>query len=178
MKKYVFSGPTDKQPGGWHQAYIPVYERLFAPHQDTEMDILEIGVDGGYSLIAHSGYFYNARVIGMDINPIPESIVGSKSVLHIQHDAYSQSALDMLAKLRFAVMIDDGPHSIESQEYFVRNYPKLLTYDGIAVVEDVQDIAHIDRLHAALPEGFIGYPIDLRRINNRYDDILFVVTRK
>lgn len=123
-------------------------------------------------------YFPRYKVLGIDINPRPSSLDGS-GIVHLQRNAYEQEQINELAwGPRFDVIIDDGPHSIESQEWFARNYPQLLASDGIAIIEDVQQPEYIQRIADCVPEGFIGYCIDLRHVNGRYDDLLFVIHRK
>lgn len=165
--------PTDHF--GWHAAYLPVYERLFAPFKPRGLSLLEIGTDGGGGLLMYADYFPHGTIYGVDIAPTPASLLGVARVGHFQRDAYTSEAVYAFAKMD--IIIDDGPHSIESQEYFAANYSKALVREGIAIVEDVQDIGHFSRLAKALPLGFIGYGIDLRHDGDRYDNLLFVIER-
>lgn len=177
MTDFKFTVSTDKQPGGWHAAYIPVYERLLAPLKQTQNAVLEIGTDGGGCLLAYQDWFPFARIHGIDINPTPKAIKGQPRIEHWQFDAYTPSAVAAMRSFGpFAVAIDDGPHSLESQLFFVENYPKLLTEDGIAIVEDVQAPEHIAALTEAVRPGCFGFAIDLRQISpTRYDNLLFCV---
>lgn len=81
--------------------------------------------------------------------------------------------------LKFDIIIDDGPHTLESMIFFIENYSKLLEEDGILVVEDVQSIEWIDILKNVVPENLKQYisVYDLRDNKNRYDDILFVIDK-
>lgn len=175
--------PTDHF--GWHAAYLEVYERLFK--SVGHGSVLEIGCDGGGGILSYEEFFSRAgillprRFVSCDISPEPDSLKLHKSVMrtHFQLDAYTQESLSLLSSLGpFSLMIDDGPHTLGSQQWFVQNYPCLLTGDGLAIVEDIQDIAHIQELAKCVREGFMGYAIDLRHVNGRYDDLLFVIQRK
>lgn len=172
--------PTDHF--GWHASYFEVYDRLFCNFRGTGRPILEIGTDGGGGLMSYSEYFSSASIWGMDISPAPEHIKQHTVISHWQINAYSSEAVETASHALkfggFQVIIDDGPHSVESQEFFVRFYPPLLSDTGMAIVEDIQDPTYIERLHRCLPEGFLGYAIDLRLADNRYDSLLFVIQRK
>lgn len=164
----------------WHAAYLGVYERLFERIKHLPHPVLEIGTDGSGGLQMYADYFKNARVFGMDINPIPSAIIGHPKIEHIQIDAYTQEAVSqagLWAGVGYSLICEDGPHYLSTQEFFVANYPQLLHPEGLAVVEDVADISHIPILAAQLPPGFVGFGVDMRHTNGRYDDILFVIQR-
>lgn len=177
--------PTDKF--GWHAAYLPVYERLFKPFLELDSDqfhrairLLEIGTDGGGGLRMYQEYFPYAQITGVDISPIPDAVKDQPRIMHYQEDAYKQSTVALLEAVfhQFDILIDDGPHTLGSQMFFVQNYPHLLTPEGIAIVEDIQDPAHIAQLQSVLPPGFHSMAIDLRHVEpTRYDNLLFCVFR-
>jgi hypothetical protein len=80
---------------------------------------------------------------------------------------------------RFDILLDDGPHTKESMIIFIRNFSRLMTDDGILVVEDVQDINWIPDLGLAVPVELQKYikVYDLREIKGRYDDIVFTIDK-
>ncbi len=177
--------PTDHF--GWHSAYLECYRRLFAPFKELDGDgyeipitLLEIGTDGGGGLRMYQDYFPAGNIVGVDISPTPDAAKGQPRITHLQFDAYTKQAISALELEyeMFEVIIDDGPHTLGSQEFFVQNYPSLLSEDGIAIIEDIQSIEHVPHLAALVPQGFFAMGIDLRSNNGRYDDILLVVFRK
>lgn len=179
MNPFTFTSPTDKMPGAWHGSYCDAYNRLFRPLKETTGDILELGVDGGGSLLAYADYFKNAdHLVGMDIQARPASLDGQDRILFYQGDAYSEYQRLQCNESTFAVLVDDGPHTIGSQIFFVQKYVPFLLPDGIAIIEDVQSPDYIAQLYANLPVGFIGYSVDLRLADNRYDSLLFVIERR
>lgn len=121
-------------------------------------------------------YFPQGAIIGYDIASTPDAAKGIERIAHFQRDAYTAESVKMAGDLDIA--IDDGPHSLGSQEFFVANYPHCLTENGIAIVEDIQDPAHIQHLAARVPGGFFAMGIDLRHVNGRYDDLLLAVWRR
>ena len=79
--------------------------------------------------------------------------------------------------VKFDIMIDDGPHTLESMIFFIKNYLPMLKDDGILIIEDVSSIDWIDKLTNVVPnelKKFIGV-YDLRTNKDRFDDILFVI---
>jgi len=179
IEPFIFKGPTDKLTGAWHKGYPIVMARLLAALKNTEDSVVELGTDGGWPLIAYGEWFQNARkVIGIDISPTPECVQSQSQIEHWQRDAYT---MDTIAKLRgygrFAFLCDDGSHQLGHQEFFVEHYVPLLSEDGIAIVEDLQRPEHVAALHAKLPQGFMGYAIDLRISDSRYDSHIFVAHR-
>lgn len=184
--KFYQITPTDKF--GWHLALLEVYEKLFAPFKALDMDecekavrVMEIGTDGGGGLRMYQDYFPYGMIYGIDIAPTPDAAKDQPRIMHLQADAYTTTMVNAWKQLcpsLFHVIIDDGPHTLGSQEFFVQHYPNLLTPDGIAIVEDIQDWAHVAHLAALVPPGFFTMGIDLRHCNGRYDDILLVIFRK
>ena len=76
-------------------------------------------------------------------------------------------------------MLDDGPHTLESMKQFIKLYSKLMTDNGILIIEDVQSIKWIYILVNEVPEHLKQFikVFDLRRNKNRYDDIVFVIDK-
>ena len=82
-----------------------------------------------------------------------------------------------LKDIKFDLVLDDGPHSLESQIFFVKHYSKLLKDDGILIVEDIQNIDHFKILTDNTPNELKQYikTYDLRKNKNRYDDLVFSI---
>jgi len=77
------------------------------------------------------------------------------------------------------MVLDDGPHSIDSFVSFIRLYSEVLADDGILVIEDIQHPEWLRILSEAVPDNLKAYIeiYDLRQNKNRYDDILFVINK-
>lgn len=180
--RFTFPVPTDHAPGGWHAAYMEVYEKLFAPMKETAYKVVEIGCDGGGGIRSYHDYFPKAHCVSVDISPVPESLNGFPRIRHLQMDAYTKEFVECFFNEDkdegIDVIIDDGPHTLGSQEFFVQHYPKMLAPDGIAIVEDIQAWEHVAHLAALVPQGFFSMGIDLRANSGRYDDILLAIWRK
>jgi len=171
--------------GPWHSNYMEFYERLF--RSVDHGSVLEIGCDGGGGILSYAEWFSRQagimlprQLISCDISPRPESLDANKQITHYQGNAYDGDFIrDVIEKHGpYAVMVEDGPHTLGSQQFFVQHYPPMLTKNGIAIVEDIQHPEHITELYRRLPEGFVGYAVDLRLADSRYDSLLFVIHRK
>lgn len=80
---------------------------------------------------------------------------------------------------QFDIIIDDGPHSLESQIFFLENYLDKVKPNGLLIIEDIQNISDTKILYEKTPSNFQSNIsiIDLRASKNRYDDILFVIKK-
>lgn len=178
---------TDKNT--WH-SYIEVYEELFSSKKVSATNVLEIGIGpsmpNGGSILMWAGYFENARIHAADIIPLssvnPLLIPHPRIHLHTQSDAYNESFFvnTFLSKNeKFDILVDDGPHTIESMVKFIKLYSQVLKEDGIMVIEDVQNIEWVDILRAVTPDHLKPYikVYDRRPVKGRYDDIMFVINR-
>jgi len=166
-------------------SYLDLYETLLSPKKTTAKKVLEIGIDRGGSIKLWSDYFDNATIYGFDIihinNVWSELKHQTNIVLCTSTDAYGDGFFDTLLKkkLKFDVMIDDGPHTLESMKHFIIKYSQLLAEDGILIIEDVAEWEWIDILKGVVPDHLTPYieTYDLRPNKNRYDDIVFVINR-
>lgn len=176
---------TDKNT---NHSYVDAYESLFSGKRETATSVLEIGIGpympNGGSILMWAGYFPNARVHTVDIIPMdtvnPLLIPHPRIHLHVNNNAYHTNFFTntFLSKSeRFDIIVDDGPHTIESMVRFLKLYSQVLKEDGIMVIEDVQNIDWIEILRDCTPEALKPYiqVLDRRSVKGRYDDILFVV---
>jgi hypothetical protein len=95
-------------------------------------------------------------------------------------DAYDETFFNsnFLSKnIKFDVMLDDGPHSVNSQQKFIQLYSQLLTENGILIVEDVQSPSYIEELNSVVPDHLKNFVkvYDLRKQKGRYDDLIFTI---
>lgn len=137
-------------------------------------DILEIGAFNGGSALLWQDYFPNANIDILDINEC-EAIKHQPRINHIVGNAYSEEIIKNLRT--YDLMIDDGPHTLDSMVYFIDNYVKLLKIGGIAIIEDVQSIEWFNVLISRVPNNCLYHIIDLRNVKNRYDDLLLMMKR-
>jgi hypothetical protein len=148
------------------------YNKKFESFRDKQIKILEIGILQGHSLKLWEQYFPQAEIFGVDIQNIIEHSFSDR-VKIIFDNAYS---LDFINKVqeafgKFDIIIDDGPHTLETQQFFLKNYPLLLNdSDSLIILEDVYSKA-FDTLKQEFSDFNI---IDLRdKIKNEYNSVIF-----
>jgi len=176
LDKIVDNKLTDKNT--WH-SYLNTYERLLKDRQQNCKNVLEIGIEKGGSLKLWNDYFVNANIYGIDINDSPNFLKEFKRVQCLKMNAYSDESIEYFKNknIKFDLIVDDGPHTLETMIYFVQNYLQLLETDGVMVVEDIPDISWCEEFKKFVPKYCDFEIVDLRNPKNIYDDILFVIRK-
>ena len=184
----VDDAETDKNTS---HSYLELYETLLSSKKDTAKNILEIGigdyrVKNGGSIKLWKAYFTNAKIYALDIIPIhrvlDEHVNDPRVVLFTSTHAYDEKFFNeniFNKNLKFDFMLDDGPHTLESMKTFIRLYSKVMTDDGILIIEDVQSIDWWPILYKEVPQHLKKFvkPYDLRKNKNRYDDLVFTIDK-
>lgn len=175
-----FAHKTDKFFA--HQ-YIEVYEGLFEPIRDRVANVLEVGVNTGDSHRMWRDYFPQANIYGLDIHDLCGSMVGEERIFVQFRDAYTDECVADFGDLRFDILVDDGPHTLGSQQFFVNKYSSLLADNGILVIEDIPDPDWIPVIAASVPENLKmnSYCIDRRWVPNQQsidDELMFVIDKR
>jgi len=183
LKLYALSNEyTDKNT---IHSYLQLYEYLLSPIRETAKSVLEVGVFEGGSIKLWYDYFLNATIYGCDVidNIRIEELKNNNRVsLSLDESAYSSDFVktNFLDKnIEFDFILDDGPHTLESQKAFIKFYVPLLSENGILIVEDVQEVSWLDELKEVTPKELKQYikTYDLRTNKGRYDDIVFTVDK-
>jgi hypothetical protein len=166
-------------------SYLELYQTLLAHKKDTAKNVLEIGILYGGSIKLWGDFFINAMVHAVDILPSThiwdELKCKNNIVVYSSVDAYDDAFFTshFLHNIRFDMMLDDGPHTLESMTQFIKLYSQIMTEDGILIIEDVQSLEWIEHLRNAVPhhlKSFVNV-YDLRSIKGRYDDIVFTIDK-
>jgi cephalosporin hydroxylase len=160
--------------------YHTVYDELFNKYKSQPINLLEIGLYHGASAILWNEYFDRGNIFVIDIekrNAI-ENIKNTISMDRINiviGDAYD---LDVINKLpKFDIVIDDGPHSLESQIKCIQLYYDKLNSGGIIFIEDVQHNSWCDELKKHVPAGATYQWFDLQPKSGAIDSKIFVVSK-
>lgn len=158
-------------------SYGEFYDNLFDRFDKNEtLNILELGVQAGGSLLAWKDYFPNANVYGVDISDSRYEEYKSDRVHYRVADLR-----DMPVKegMMFDIIIDDSDHFIGTQVFIVKNYFHLLNIQGVLVIEDVQypesDVAEISKVLPVMARMEIT---DLRSKKGRQDDFLITIIKQ
>jgi len=174
-EKYPIELKSDKGHG--HDYINGYYSREFTDKRDFKLNIVEIGVNKGQSILLFGEWFTNSNVIGIDDGrelydewKIITSHLSNVSL--ILGDAYSDSIVEQFENDSIDYLIDDGPHTLESQISCVLKWFKKIKPGGKLIIEDIQNI---DEHKSNFDDLGIEYElIDLRKNNNKYDDVLLI----
>lgn len=176
-------GGTDKES---EHSYLNTYTELLTPYVNKKITLLEIGVKNGGSSLLWNDFLPEANIIMIDLeNLISDTVIekldSSRCVFYLG-DAYSNNTIDTILKdypKGLDVVIDDGPHSLESQILCIRRYLPLLNKGGCLIIEDIQNIENLNTLQLITKEFYNieSEGVDLRTIKNRYDDLLFIIKK-
>jgi cephalosporin hydroxylase len=175
-------GGTDKDT---FHSYIEMYEQFLAPLTDRSAVVAEIGIQYGGSMLLWQDYLPRAKFIYLDnVDIVHQKVYDNldlKRSTILFEDAYTEEAAAKVKKLEpegIDFIIDDGPHTLDSQCKFLALYLPLLAEGGMAVIEDVQSTDWFAPLERQVPESYAFEIIDLRGIKGRYDDLVFAVTKQ
>lgn len=186
----VDNSRTDKNTT--HCYLSNLYESLMVSKKETATHVLEVGIgpipggNGGSIKLWHD-YFVNAKVYGLDIvniDVVPDMLLNNdRIIIHASTDAYDEDFLrtNFIDKeIKFDMVLDDGPHTLDSMKQFIKLYSQVLKDDGMLIIEDVQSWDWIEELKQQVPENLKQFieSYDLRHVKNQYDDIVFVIRKK
>lgn len=164
---------------GTCHSYIDFYEQLFSHLKEQPVNVLEIGIYGGISILLWERYFKNSeKIVGVDIDLtwVQDKVVNesktNKKIQLIQQDASVPSLLDVLdSNDTYDIIIDDGSHWVGHQLATFNILKSRMKVGGIYIIEDIQNDSEASYLKNSIPNSEI---IDLRGIKNRYDDLVLV----
>lgn len=163
-------------------SYGDYYNEVFEKYLNKNCKLLEIGIDGGYGLLAYKEYLNNAEIYGIDIKDNRDSYVIEKSNQYNLYigDATNANTINAFPYM-FDIIIEDASHLPEHQIQHFKDFSKYVNKNGIYIIEDVHENNYIYvynslKQYAEL-NGFTIEIIDLRHIKNRFDDILIVLKR-
>ncbi len=178
---------TDKffgHPFQWHSYIENFYSKTFANKQHTARNVLEVGIYTGGSLKLWRDYFVNATVFGIDTRStdlLSEFTLSFNELrmYQIYGDAYSDELVQSLKNNYYDIIIDDGPHTIESQCMFAQKYFDKLKPGGYFVCEDIASLENWYEIKNFLPIEYQDKTqlIDLREQDNRYDSVILFVEK-
>jgi hypothetical protein len=132
---------TDK---GEPKSYIDeYYQDKFEPLRDSKITLVEIGVRSGASMKLWKHFFSQANIIGIDnLQDFNDNQVLinqewiSGGVTFFDCDAYTQETVDKIQG-KIDILIDDGPHSIQSHIDLLELYIPKMNKGGTLIIEDI-----------------------------------------
>jgi len=160
---------TDKNTR--HSYVENFYKHKFKRFENKAIKLLEIGVHKGGSVEMWRDYFQKGLIYGVDINLSKCKLHSPERIEIIKLNAYTHNFVETAVELgKFDIIIDDGPHTFESQLFASENFKSLLSKDGILIIEDVKstyDMRAFIELNMEI--------IDLTHIRPKIDDNILAV---
>ena len=139
---------------------------------------MEIGVQTGGSIKLWNDYFPNALVYGVDVDIYQNRCRElSPRIRFINADAYTPECASTFESELFDVIIDDGPHTLDSMCKFVNLYYRIVKPGGYLIIEDIQDMSWVPIIKEHTPLAATWSVLDRRIIKNRYDDVMIVIQK-
>lgn len=171
--------------------YLELYQKMYSSKKRTQKNILEVGMYKGGSIQLWDDFFTEDTIYELDsinmtdvMNKISNEDDLYKSIdinefdTNITKDECFIS--DFLSKkIKCDFRMDSNNHSLENMKKFIKIFADRLTYDGILIIEDVQNKKWIEILKEEVPEYLKEY-IEVYDLNskNDYNDIVFVINKK
>lgn len=166
-----YNTPEGDGDKGTCHSYLNEYDKILR-YKRQNVNILEIGVSQGYSMMLWKDYFKDSNIIGLDID-LSYMRFPKEGFNVYQINATDENSLNNTLKdLTFDYIIDDGSHFIQDQlKSFEILYPRVKE-GGYYFIEDIMDLENnYGRIKALNPNINI---LDFRRLKNRYDDVLAI----
>jgi 23S rRNA U2552 (ribose-2'-O)-methylase RlmE/FtsJ len=170
--------------GTLHDYIDGYYSNEFTNRRLEKLSILEIGVRRGDSLNLLSKWFTNSDIIGIDngseMNHSNIEFIKTLSNTKLfLENAYVDSIINKFQDNSIDYIIDDGPHTLESQLYSINNWYKKIKMGGKLIIEDIQSLTNLNLLIIVINDLNYDYNVfDLRESKNRYDDIIIEIIKK
>ncbi len=171
--------------------YAVVYDYILNSHylkKGSPLNILEIGIQAGPSIDVWDKSPIINQVVGVDIttkewfskackdNNTPWKYSDRVTLYH-NTDAYSEEFVKSLEGQKFDIIMDDGPHTWESQLKFFNLYYDLLDGGGVLMCEDIQQ-TYLPQLQQLGHQYEDFYIFDLRAKRNIHGDEIIAILKK
>lgn len=152
------------------------YDARFEKIKDNQLNMLEIGIYRGDSIRLWNNYFQNANIDCIDVYSCDKLNIYPR-VNQIVSDAYTFSTLNTIKDEYYDIIIEDGPHNMETVSFVLQHYCSKLKPNGLLVIEDVKETYDFDALMNCIPEKYKKYAniFNYTNLSGRYDDILLVI---
>lgn len=133
---------TDKN-SRWHN-YLDSYAMFFESRRGEALNVLEIGVLNGASLLMWEEYFPNANIVGMDILDRKQFETTRTKIVMADQSNTEQLKSVMTGLPRMDIVIDDGSHRSSHMILTFEVLFPLLASGGLYCIEDILTGYHPD----------------------------------
>jgi len=161
----------------FRHAYTPIYDFLFAPYRNKEINLAEIGVYSGAGLKTFREYFSKAHLYGYEYNQKYLDIARSLKLkntsidfIDVRTEEGIQQALQK-TNILFDIIIEDSTHVVDDQVRTIKCGTPFLKEGGIFIIEDLIDD---NRSH----ERFFEEVLDEVKDQYCFSSIIYPVNKK
>jgi hypothetical protein len=155
-------------------SYLPFYDNLFGPILSKIKRVLYVTKHHDESVQMFRSYFGQAEV---SVILVEDESSGNLSDIRMMKE--NPLSFEFISKYTscFDVVIYDGQQDLQILKLVAREYSRLLTVNGILVIESIVNPLWIGDIRYAFPEHLRSkaYVSDQRKIKCRPDDILIVL---
>jgi hypothetical protein len=97
----------------------------------------------------------------------------------LYEDAYDINTINKFADNSLDYLIDDGPHTLNTQLISIKEWFKKIKSGGTLIIEDIQDWDNEKKFfdNECNLLGISYEYIDLRKNKDRYDDVLIIIKK-
>jgi 23S rRNA U2552 (ribose-2'-O)-methylase RlmE/FtsJ len=144
--------------------YGDSYDEIFETFdRDGVLNILEIGIQRGGSLLAWKDYFKNAEIYGVDIVDVVIPEYRKDFINYIFSDVKDPKVKEELKDIKFDIIIDDGSHQINDIIFVVKTYVEQLKVNGYLIVEDCrQTTSWANQINRIVSDDFVVTKKEMR----------------
>jgi SAM-dependent methyltransferase len=129
---------TDKS--SYVHNYCVKYEKYLPFKRFQDMNILEIGILDGKSLLTWRDYYYKAKIVGIDINTDCKQFEDKENNIFVEIGSQDDHVFlneVMREHAKFDMILDDGSHMNEHVIYSFEHLFQSVKPGGLYVIEDV-----------------------------------------
>jgi len=173
---------TFSDKGRMH-SYIEYYEKYFEPRRHDPVQLLEIGVMTGGSLLMWQRYFSDVMLAGIDLRDgFNQALPFQDEILCMWRwgvDSTDPAQVPALGKYDF--IIDDGAHDAQSQISTFKNYWPHVADGGTYFIEDIEDDASMQNITMFMLGYLHNQPHHkdyYRGFAHRADDRILAITKE
>lgn len=136
MDELTQIGLKNKTDKAYYHHFTEIYYRFFEPIKNKNLNILEIGVADGGSLLTLKEYFKNSSLFFIDINDKSHFIDDRVSFEQGDQSNYTFIS-NIFNNINFDIIIDDGGHTMVQQQVTLEALLPRLKPNGLFIIEDL-----------------------------------------
>jgi 23S rRNA U2552 (ribose-2'-O)-methylase RlmE/FtsJ len=126
---------TDK---AYFHSFTDFYDGYFQKFKNDSINILEIGIASGGSILTLKNFFKNANIYAIDIEPVSISLdLGENVYKYLCNQVDFIKLNNIFNDIKFDIIIDDGSHITSHQQKSLGFLFPFLKKNGIYICEDI-----------------------------------------